>query len=135
LSTELARYLLPALGHFFPATVTQPKTPTVGTVLADGLNPEHITTFTQAEAIITDLESGQGFNFKGQLAEFCFQLEEFSLEELGDLSLVLEHKGRLEAATHTTYELEHWVCHFLLRYLTVYVDIICDLGFIVKQPA
>ena len=117
-------YLLPALGHFFPATVAQTKTPTVGTVLADSLNSEYITTFTQTEAIIADLESGQGFNLKGQLAEFCFQLGHFGLEELGDLSLVLEHERRLEIATHTTYELEHRVCHCLLRYLTVYVDII-----------
>jgi uncharacterized protein YpbB len=101
--------------------------------LTDGFYPEHITSFSQAEAIIADLESGQGFNLKSQLAEFCFQLQEFSLEELGDLSLVLEHERRLEVATHTTYELEHWVCHCLLRYLTVYVDIICPHGFIVNR--
>ena len=117
-------YLLPALGHFFPATVAQTKTPTEVSILTDGFYLEYIAAFAETEAIIADLESGQGFNLKSQLAEFCFQLGHFGLEEQVDLSLVLEHERSPKTTTHTTYELEHWVCHCLLRHLTVYVDII-----------
>ena len=57
--------------------------------MADSLNLEHITTFSQAEAMIADLESGQLLDLEGQLAEFRLQLKEFRVEEFGDLSLVL----------------------------------------------